>query len=389
MQENRLRMCTALALGWFLVLTLVGCGDGTPRPEGSNLNGEAGASQSDRSSTEPLVPRRPPRAEGLDPDLLDQAFAEAARFPRIQSLLVARNGTLLREAYFNGGGPQRIANIKSASKSVLSTLVGIAIQEGHLTGLDQRVLPFFPELEGVNPDPRLQTLTVGHLLSMQAGLQSTSSGNYGAWAASSNWVRDALRRPFVADPGTQMVYSTGNSHVLSAILTRATGQSTLAFARRALFAPLGITLGPWTRDPQGVYLGGNEMGLRAREMFRFGELHRLGGTLEGQTIISSEWIDDAWTQRGTSRFNGHGHGLGWWIRNYAGYEVRFAWGHGGQYVFIVPDLGLTVVTTSIPEGGRGSAPTRAIHDLLERVIIPAALQSEAQRASADDGAPVA
>jgi CubicO group peptidase (beta-lactamase class C family) len=170
-----------------------------------------------------------------------------------------------------------------------------------------------------------------------------------------------------------MVYSTGNSHILSAILTRATGESTLSYARRTLFAPLGITLGPWTRDPQGVYLGGNEMGLRPREMLRFGELHRKGGVHEGRELISPTWIEDAWTQRGTSRFNGHGHGLGWWIRNYAGYEVRFAWGHGGQYIFIVPDLALTVVTTSIPEGGRATAPTRAIHDLLERVLIPAAL----------------
>jgi CubicO group peptidase (beta-lactamase class C family) len=320
--------------------------------------------------------RRPPRPEGLDPEQVDDAFRRASQFPRIQSLLVARDGVLLREAYFNGGSPNRIANIKSASKSVLSTLVGIAIAEGHLPGLDAPVLAYFPEFAGVNPDPRIESLTIGHLLSMQAGLESTSSGNYGAWAASSNWVRDALRRPFVANPGERMVYSTGNSHILSAILTRATGESTLAYARRTLFAPLGITLGPWTRDPQGVYLGGNEMGLRAREMLRFGELHRLGGTYGGTEIIGSQWIEDAWTQRGTSRFNGHGHGLGWWIRNYAGYEVRFAWGHGGQYIFIVPDLALTVVTTSIPEGGRGSAPTRAIHELLEEVLIPAALLPE-------------
>ncbi len=319
-----------------------------------------------------------PGSRGLDPALLDQAFREAASFPRIQSLLVARHGELVREAYWNGASPQRIANIKSASKTVLSTLVALALAEGHLESLDQPILDFLPEYREVNPDPRLARITVGHLLSMQAGLESTSGRNYGAWAGSRDWVRDALRRPFVADPGERMVYSTGSSHLLSVILTRATGESTLAFARRTLFGPLDISLGPWTRDPQGVYLGGNEMGLRPREMLAFGELHRRGGvTPEGRRLMEEAWIQDAWTQRGTSRFNGHGHGLGWWVREYAGYQVRFAWGHGGQYIFLVPELELTVVTTATPEGGRAGAPTRALHRLLEEVLIPAAVRGEA------------
>jgi len=313
-----------------------------------------------------------PEARGLDSLLLAEAYERAARFPRIQSLLVARHGDLLGEQYFNGASAQRVANIKSASKSVISTLVGIAIAEGHLDGLDQPVLPFFPELADVNPDPRIHQVTIGDLLSMRAGLESTSSRNYGAWAASGNWVRDALRRPFVEEPGGTMVYSTGNTHVLSAILTRATGESTLAYARRVLFQPMGITLSPWTRDPQGVYLGGNEMGLRPREMLVYGELYRNQGRHEGTRLLSAEWIRDSWVQRGTSRFNGHGHGLGWWIREYAGRDVYFAWGHGGQYVFVVPELEMVVVATTNPAGGRQGAPTRALHDLLQDVLIPAA-----------------
>jgi CubicO group peptidase (beta-lactamase class C family) len=309
---------------------------------------------------------------GIDSVLLDEAFARAAEMPRLYSLLVARHGTLEREAYFNGAGPRRIANIKSASKSVISTLVGIAIEEGHLEGLDQLVLDILPEYRGASDDPRLEELTIGQLLSMQAGLQSTSSGNYGGWVASRDWVRDALRRPFVEEPGGRMVYSTGNSHVLSAILTRATGKSTLAWAREALFQPLGITLSPWTRDPQGIYLGGNEMGLLPREMLVYGELYRNGGLHDGRRLVPEAWIQGSWIQRGTSRFNGHGHGLGWWIREYAGHDVFFAWGHGGQYIFLVPELELTVVTTSNPVGGRGGAPTRALHELLETVLIPAA-----------------
>jgi CubicO group peptidase (beta-lactamase class C family) len=318
------------------------------------------------------LPVRPPPSRGLDSLLLEEAYSRAAGMPRLHSLLVARHGELEREAYFNGAGPRRIANIKSASKAVISTLVGIAIEEGHLEGLDQPILDLLPEYRGVNGDPRLEAVTVGHLLGMTAGLQSTSGRNYGSWAASRDWVRDALRRPFSEEPGGRMVYSTGNTHLLSAILTRATGQSTLAYARRTLFEPLGVTLSPWTRDPQGVFLGGNEMGLLPREMLAYGELYRNGGMHQGRRVVSAEWIAESWVQRGTSRFNGHGHGLGWWIREYAGYDVFFAWGHGGQYIFLVPELELTVVTTSNPVGDRSGAPTRALHELLEQVLIPAA-----------------
>lgn len=329
------------------------------------------------------APVRPPPSWGLDSLLLDAAYARAAQMPRLYSLLVARHGELEREAYFNGAGPRRIANIKSASKSVVSTLVGIAIDEGYLEGLDQPVLDLLPEYRGVNGDPRLEAVTLGDLLGMTAGLQSTSGRNYGGWVASRDWVGDALRRPFAEEPGGRMVYSTGNTHLLSAILTRATGESTLAYARRALFQPLGITLSPWTRDPQGIYLGGNEMGLLPREMLVYGELYRNGGVHEGRRLVRTDWIAESWTQRGTSRFNGHGHGLGWWIREYGGYDVFFAWGHGGQYIFLVPELDLTVVTTSNPLGDRSSAPTRALHDLLEQVLIPAAERgaSRADRAS--------
>lgn len=365
----------------------------TDVPDGSEVPGMAGTAARSAvvlpgtdSAPGAAAPVRPPPSWGLDSVLLDTAYARAAQMPRLYSLLVARHGELEREAYFNGAGPRRIANIKSASKAVVSTLVGIAIDEGHLEGLDQPVLDFLPEYRGVNGDPRLESVTLGDLLGMTAGLQSTSGRNYGGWVASRDWVRDALGRPFAEEPGGRMVYSTGNTHLLSAILTRATGESTLAYARRALFQPLGITLSPWTRDPQGIYLGGNEMGLLPREMLIYGELYRNGGIHEGHRLVASDWISESWTQRGTSRFNGHGHGLGWWIREYAGYDVFFAWGHGGQYIFLVPDLELTVVTTSNPAGGRSGAPTRALHDLLEQVLIPAAEQG-ASRALGAHGDP--
>ena len=312
------------------------------------------------------------RTVGLDSALVARAQARAAALPRLHSLLVARHGELLHESYFNGRGREARANIKSASKSIISALVGIAISEGHLVGTDQKVAAFFPGYLGGNVDPRIHQVTIGHLLSMQAGLEPTSFGNYGEWVTSGNWVRSALTRDFVDDPGGRMLYSTGSTHVLSAILTEATGQSTLAYARERLFRPLGIELVPWTRDPQGIYFGGNEMHLRPREMIAFGELYRNGGRHAGDALVPEAWIRDSWTRRTSSPYNGHGYGLGWWMRRAAGHDVYFAWGYGGQYIFIVPDLELTVVMTSDAIAPRERDHNRTLHDLLAGYLIPAA-----------------
>src|SRR5690606_12622029 len=123
-------------------------------------------------------------------------------------------------------------------------------------------------------DPRIDDITIGHLLSMQAGLARTSGANYGRWVASPNWVRAALAMPFEDNPGAGMLYSTGSTHLLSAILTRRTGRSTLDLAREWLGRQEGFAIASWTRDPQGIYLGGNQMAMTTRSLLAFGEIYR-------------------------------------------------------------------------------------------------------------------
>ena len=314
---------------------------------------------------------RPPTV-GLDSALLHAALDSAGRLSRLRSLLIARDGELHAERYFHGATAESHANIKSASKSIISALVGIAIEEGAIAGLDQPVASFFPSYIPPDADARLRQVTIGNLLSMQAGLEPTSFGNYGAWVSSRNWVRNALVRPFVDAPGGRMLYSTGNTHVLSAVLTEVTGMSTLEYARSRLFAPIGVRLASWMADPQRIHFGGNEMRLRPRELLAFAELYRNGGRHEGRQIVPAEWIERSWVQRTTSPYNGHGYGLGWWIRQRRGYDVYFAWGYGGQYAFVVPELRLTVVTTSDPVSPREGGHNRALHGLLTDLLIPAA-----------------
>ena len=328
----------------------------------------AGAQRSSPSARPAAAP-----VATLDAALLDSAFARAAAMPRLRSLLVARDGRLVREGYWRGARRDRATNIKSASKSIISALVGIAIAEGTLDSLRQPIAPFFPRELGRDADPRARAITIEDLLSMRAGLASTSFDAYGAWVRSPNWVRHALTRPVVAERGGRMLYSTGSSHLLSAILTKAAGTSTRAYAQRELGAPLGITIPRWTRDPQGIYFGGNDMYLTPRAMLAFGQLYLDRGRANGRQVVPEAWIDSSFVVRAYSPWNGHGYGYGWWHRRSGVHDVHFAWGYGGQYIFVVPSLGLVVVTTSDANvASRGGDHLDAIHEMVDRWILPAA-----------------
>ncbi len=312
-----------------------------------------------------------PSTVGMDSALVAQAVKRGGELSLLTSLLISRDNKLVTERYYRGMRSDRAVNIKSASKSIVSALVGIAVEQQKLR-LDQPIADLLPEYFRRDVEPERRSITLRHLLSMTAGIESTSFDNYGSWTASSNWVRNALTRPLVCAPGTCMVYSTGNSHVLSAILTRKTGVSTRAFANRYLFAPMGTQIGPWTRDPQGVYLGGNEMQLTPRQLLRFGQLYLNDGKVGAKQVLPSSWIQQSWTDVATSPFNGYRYGLGWWSRDGRGYRVHFAWGYGGQYVFVVPDLRLVVVATSALSDRRDREHNQAIHRLLDDYVIPAA-----------------
>jgi len=317
-------------------------------------------------------------AAASGPDL-SEAFRRAGQVPALTSLLVARGDSLLGERYFHGGGRGRVVNVRSVSKSVISALVGIAIADGDLQGTDQPISDFLADYTAGLAEPRKAGITIGDLLSMRAGMATTSFRQYGAWVTSSDWIRWALRRPMVCEPGTCWTYSTGNYHLLSVILTRATGTDTRTYARRKLLGPLGIPARPWDRGPKGYYLGGNNMGFTAREMARFGQLYLRDGRRGGRRIVPASWVRRSLRPLAVSSWNGHDYGYGWWGRRLAGEEVWYAWGYGGQYVFVVPRLDLVVVATTDPgREDRRFEADRAIFDLLEGSILP-----EVRRAAAE------
>jgi len=300
-------------------------------------------------------------------------FAAAVKtgegLPRLHSLLASRHGEVILEHYFHGTRATSFENVKSASKSVISALVGIAIDRKLLPGVDAPIAPYFSELSAANADPAKRKITIEDLLTMRSGLVDTNRG-YGAWVQSPNWVRYLLTRPLQRQPGEPMNYNTGNTHLLSAILTKVSGSDTWSFAQNALAAPLGITLAKWPRDPQGVYFGGNDMLLTPRQMLKFGELYLHQGRNGGRQIVPSSWVEASWTPRTRSLRSGHQYGYGWWIMELAGRPVEFAWGFGGQYIFVVPSLDLVVVTTSSVALGQDRREYRQeLFDIVEKDVI--------------------
>lgn len=292
-----------------------------------------------------------PDCQGMNPLALNQGMVQADRAGFIDGLLVIRNGFIVAEQYFNGYDSSRTHNVMSVSKSFLSAIAGLAFREGHLDSLDQRVLPFFPEYVGPNLDPRKESMTIRHLLTMRMGMENEET-NYFDLYNSPNWIAATLEYPFIAAPGDEFHYNTFGTHLLSALITRATGTTTRAFAETQLLGPLGITVDSWQQDQQGYYFGGNSMHFTPREMAKFGLLYLHGGVHNNVQIVPSDWV--SYTLSPSTNFGGGNWGSMtninyaglWWLGTLNGHSAFMGIGHGGQYVVCVPSLNMVVVSTS-------------------------------------------
>ena len=299
------------------------------------------------------------------------AMDETAKgFSNIKTVQVAHQGQLIWSKAYNGANINEAANIKSASKSVMSAIVGMAIDKGVIESVNVPVAEVLKDQLPANPDPQLKDIQLQHLLSMQAGLERTSGRNYGRWVVSDNWVKAALGRPFVAEVGGVMQYSTGNTHLLSAMVMKRSGQHTYKLANQ-WFKGSGVRIESWETDPQGIPMGGNQMGMTPSSLLAFGELYRRGGVAaNGQRYITEDWIKESWQPRTQSRFHRGLYGYGWFMQEFAGVQGYYGWGYGGQMIYVFPQLELTVAITSqenLPSGRTGYRD--ALHDMVSEHIV--------------------
>ncbi|NIY77073.1 serine hydrolase [Thalassospira sp. HF15] len=290
-----------------------------------------------------------------------------ADMSQLHAILVQRGEEVIVSESPRGPGLDRVANIKSCSKSIIGLLTGNAIAQGVIPSVEATIGEIAPSIIPSNATPGVEDLTIKDLVTLRAGLESTSGRNYGAWVNSDNWVSFALRRPMVATPGGRMIYSTGTTHILGAVLTVATGKSLLAQARDVLGQPLGIEIPAWTQDPQGYYFGGNEMALTPRAMLRIATLMRDHGRFDGDQIISADWIDQSIQARTRSPYSGLGYGYGWFLSK-SGFII--ARGYGGQIIAAHPEKNLAVAITSDPTSpARSGGYFGQLMDLLEGPVL--------------------
>ena len=322
-----------------------------------------------------------PRTCGLlDPDALDAVVRELLKPPEPAGQR-PRHGWASKR-YYDGAGADLLVRIETRRRA-WSGMVGIAIEQGLIPGAATPIARWFPALAR-DRDPRKRTITVEDLLTMRPGLEIRVA-DIRAWVTSRNWVDYVLARPMAAAPGASMDYSTGNTHLLSAILTKAGAKSTLRFANDTLARPLGFTLPPWPTDPQGIYFGGNDMLMTPRQLLAFGKLYLNRGQANGRQVVPEAWVRKS--------CEGRPRELPSWARDLGpgGVPTRCAiaptatpggcitsaattralpGGTVGSTLFIVPELELVIATTASPNVSEERRDhRRQIVDILTRLVV--------------------
>ncbi len=355
---NRTRIKVFIAL--VLIVLVAGCAPLSPTP----ISPAYWPTNGWRSTT--------PEEQGMDSEKLAQ-MAENIQQTELDlnSLLIVRNGYLVNELYvapYSGGQDD---SIFSVTKSVMSTLVGIAIQNGYIKDVHQPLFSLLSDQGVTNLDDRKKAITLENLLTQTSGLDCHENPMPGEAyiEASDNWVQFMLNQPMVAQPGTKFNYCTGAIHIVSAIIQKATGMSAREFANQNLFLPLGIKPVPeerWPSDPQGVSIGGYSLALTPIEMAKLGYLFLNQGQWDGKTIVPAEWVAAA-TISHSNQGDKKEYGYLWWIDPQGKWYA--ALGRGGHHIFVYPAENLVVVfTASLPF--TNDADLIPLQELLDQYILP-------------------
>jgi CubicO group peptidase (beta-lactamase class C family) len=291
-----------------------------------------------------------PEAQGMDSKVLADAFDFVRdHHTPIHSLTIVRNGYIVLDAYFWPFRDRQLHDVASVTKSVTSTLVGIAIGNHKLTGGTQPLTSIFSDRTIANLDDRKKRVTIGTLLTMTSGLDCHAERGeltLSQMMGSANWIQFMLDLPMRDEPGSRFEYCSGGMHLLSGAISKATGLSALDFARRELFGPLGIQNVAWPADDQGVSHGWGDLHLEPRDMAKLGFLWLNGGRWEDRQIVPRDWMEAAsHAQLHPAPANGRQYGYGFWIYPDRKPPEFEALGRGAQRISIIQEKNLIVVFT--------------------------------------------
>jgi len=295
----------------------------------------------------------------------------AANMPDITSIVVARYNGLAYERYFGDSyGIADPVNIRSITKCVTGTLVGIAIDDG-LISLDTDIGDVIPELIPANADPLTASITIENLLTMSSGWAWDIGSDWFTLTSAGNWTELTLSLPVVYVPGTFYAYNTGGSHLLGVITQHVVGGDLAQFADRRLWAPMNIDRPAWRRSPEGVVSGGAGLELTPRDLARFGLLSLRDGQWDGEGLVSDEWFSEATRFHFQGDTTGYaGYGYQWWVIDYDnGFHAWFGLGFGSNYLYVVPALDLVIVVLKGFE--TPPSPISIVRPFIENWILPA------------------
>lgn len=286
--------------------------------------------------------RSNPEAEGIPSsavlDFIRAIEQHTHPLDAVQGFMLLRHGNVAAEGWWTPYGPQSPHSLYSLSKSFTSTGIGLAVAEGLLT-VDDPVLKFFPDDSPANPSENLKAMRVRHLLSMNTGHKEDTSEHVFR-GGDDNWPRTFLSLPVEYQPGTWFVYNTAATYMLSAIITRLTGESLLDYLSTRLFAPLGIENPTWETDPRGINIGGSGLSLKTEDIARFGQMYLHKGSWHGRRILPEAWVAEA-TSAHSDNSNTQtnpdwmvGYGYQFWRCRHDGYRGDGAF---GQYCIVMPE----------------------------------------------------
>jgi CubicO group peptidase (beta-lactamase class C family) len=296
----------------------------------------------------------------------------------MRSLLVVRHGLLVQESYFGGHGRDDLNDVRSVTKTVMAMLVGIAVDRG-LFGLDSTLGDLLPA-SLATLDAGKQAITVRNLLTMSSGFTWSESGavGYSDWITAPDQIRYLTDRALARTPGSTFNYNSAAVHLLSVILATKSGMSTPQFADRYLFGPIGIARRQWEPVSGGFVNGGAGLDLRARDLARLGQLMLQDGMSGFTRVLPAGWMLEATRSRydwsgtaGPLRDTNYGYPT--WIERAGPHPAFFAWGYGGQFIYVVPDLDLVVVATTNWSGLGSTAAAQevAVLDIIVNRVLPA------------------
>ncbi len=266
------------------------------------------------------------------------------------STLISQNGKLVLEEYYNGKTKDSLCDVQSLTKGLMSILVGIAIDMEYIKNVDEPIKQYFPEEYGHLNDEQKSAITIRHILNQTSGLSWKGYLEHGPWLSSEDPIAFVLEKDLEQEPGVQYNYNSGATHLLSVILSKATGKTTLDFANEVLFRPLGIQKVDWKKRNKGYYDGsGLGLSMRPLDLMKIGQLLENRGNWNGKSLVSEKWVDQLFEEAQKSEtawgLRGSTHGMCWYKAQLNGDEIDYGMGYGGQFILMIPNKKLIIVCT--------------------------------------------